>query len=86
MGTVMPLEFLNLGSVDGESELGLECLRAVPCLLLSHCLAAVGSVEIVEVPVKTGVHVCKALHKDHPVPQGFIPQGSVGRVGRKMLL
>lgn len=86
MGMVMLLEFLNLGSGDGESELRLEHLRSVPCLLLSHCLATVGSVEIVEVPVKTGVHVCKTLHKDHPLSQGFIPQGFDGRVGRKLLI
>lgn len=75
MGTVMPLEFLNLGSGDGESELGLGCLRADPCLLLSHCLATEGSVKTVEVPVKTGVCVCKALHEDHPLPRGLSLRG-----------
>lgn len=72
---------LNLDSGDGESELGLECLRAVPCLLLSRCLVTAGSIEIVEVPVKTAVRVCKALREDHPLSQGFIPQGFDGRVG-----
>lgn len=86
MGLVMLLEFLNLGSGEGESELGLECLRTVPCVLLSHGLTTVGSVEIGEVPVSTTVHVCKALHQDHPLLQGFIPQGFDGRVGHKMFL
>lgn len=72
MGTLMLLGFLNLGSGDRESELGVKCLGAAPCLLLSHCLDTIGSVEIIEVSVETGVHVCKALH-DHPLPQGYIP-------------
>lgn len=81
MGTVMLLEFLNLGSGNGESELGLGCLRAVPRLLLLPCLITLGSVKNVEVLVKIGVCVCKALHEDHTLPQGFVPQGFDGRVG-----
>lgn len=85
MGLVMLLEFLNLGPGEEESELGLECLRTVPCVLLSRGLAAVGSVEILEVPVSTTAHV-DPLHQDHPLLQGFIPQGFDRRVGHEMFL
>lgn len=86
MGLVMLLEFLNLGSGEGQPELGHECLRTVPCVLLSYGLATAGSVEMLEVPVSTTVHVCKALHQDCLLLQGFIPQGSDGRVAHKMFL
>lgn len=55
------------------------------CVLLSYGLAAVGSVAILEVLVSTIVHV-DPLHQDHPLLQGFIPQGFDRRVGHKMFL
>lgn len=54
--------------------------------LLSHGQVTAGSVEILEVPAGTTVHVCKALHQDHPLLQGFMPQGFDGGVGHKMFL
>lgn len=44
------------------------------CLLLSHRLAALESVEI-EVPVKTGAHVHRVLHEDHSLPRGLSLSG-----------
>lgn len=55
MGLVTLLEFLNLGSGEGESELGLECPRTV-----SYGLSNVRNVEILEVPVSTAVHMSLA--------------------------
>lgn len=85
MGTVTLLEFLNLSSGDGESELGFECLRAVPCVLLSHCLSAEGGVEV-RGPSSDWCWCLRALYEDPPLPQGFVPQGFDGRAGCKLLL